>query len=64
MSLFALCLHFSNFCLRSEADFSNTEAKLSRAHPFFTRAKSDAVWTGGLGMGYPNLSMVVFYSHL
>ena len=28
--------------------------------PFFTRAKSDAVWTNGLSVGHGNLSMAVF----
>ena len=58
-----VCLHFSKFCLSSVADFSNTEARapitVVRA-PFFTRVKSDAVWTCGLSVGHDYLSMVVF----
>ena len=63
----AICivrLHFSNFCFRSEADFSNTEAwaptSAGRTPFFFTRVKSDAVWTGGLRVGHGNLSSAVF----
>ena len=53
-----VCLHFSNFCcLSSVADFSNTEA---RTRPFFTRAKSDAVYTCSLIVGHGYLSMAVF----
>ena len=53
-----VCLHFSSFCcLSSVADFSNTEA---RARPFFTRAKSDAVYVCGLSVGHGYLSMAVF----
>ena len=58
-------LHFSNFCfsLSSAADFSNTDTRAPTPAgrvPFFTRAKSDAVWTGGLSMGHGNLSLAVF----
>ena len=64
---FAICvvlLHFSSFCcLSSVADFSNTEAKaatsIERA-PFFTRAKSDAVYVCGLNVHHGYLSMAVF----
>ena len=59
-----VCFHFSSFCcLRSVADFSNTEARapvsVGRA-PFFTRAKSDAVYVCGLSVGHGYLSMAVF----
>ena len=59
-----VCLHFSSFCwLSSVADFSNTEARVlsstGRA-PFFTRAKSDAVYVYGLIVGHSYLSMAVF----
>ena len=63
----AICivlLHLSNFCLclSSAADFSNNEARAptsaERAFFFFTRAKSDAVWTYDFSHG--NLSMAVF----
>ena len=62
----AICivrLHFSNFRLSSMADISNTEAgaPISAGHaPFFTRANSDAVWTGGLDVGHGDLSKAVF----
>ena len=57
----AICivrLHFSDFCLSSVADFSNTEAKAP------TSVKSNAVWTCGLSVGHGYLSMPVFYSRL
>ena len=58
-----VCLHFSSFCcLSSVADFSNTDARapyLSRMRPFFTRAKSDAVYVCGLSVGHGYLSMAV-----
>ena len=68
----AICivlLHLSNFCfcLSSVVKFSNTgsRAPTSAGHaPFFTRAKSNVVWTCGLSMSHGNLSMAVFYSHL
>ena len=59
----AICivrLHFSNFCLSSVVEFSNTEARPAGRAPFFTRAKSDAVWTCGLSVGHGYLSMAVF----
>ena len=64
----AICivrLHFSNFCfsLSSIADFLNTGTRAptsAERAPFFTLAKSDVVWTGGLSMGHGNLSMAVF----
>ena len=45
-------LHFSIFCfsLSNVADVLNTRARdptLAERAPFFTRAKSDAVWTSG-----------------
>ena len=54
-----VCLHFSSFCLSlsSVADFSNTE---DRTRPFFTRAKSDAVYGSGLSTSHGYLSMAVF----
>ena len=60
----AICnvrFHFSNFCLSSVADFSNTEARAptSAGRAAFLPTKSDAVWTGGLGVGHG-----CFYSHL
>ena len=57
-------LHFSNFCfsLSSVADFLALGA--SRTHSFYTRAKSNVVWTSGLSMSHGNLLMAVFYSHL
>ena len=64
-----VCLHFSNFCfsLSSVTDFSNTEASAptsaGHAH-FFTRTKSDVVWTGDLSVGHGNLLMAVFHFHL
>ena len=41
-----VCLHFSNYCLSSVADFSNTEARAptsARRTLFFPHMKSDAV---------------------
>ena len=59
-----VCLHFNSFCcLSSVADFSNTESRAptSAEHaPFFTRAKSDAVYVCGLSVGHGYLSMAVF----
>ena len=59
-----VCLHFCNFCcLSSVADFSITEARAPTSAgraPFFTRAKSDAVFTCGLSVGHGYLSMAVF----
>ena len=60
-----ICLHFSSFCLSlsSVADFSNTEARAPTSAgraPFFTRAKSDAVYVCGLSVGHSYLSMAVF----
>ena len=66
LSVLFVCI-FSSFWLSSVADFSNTEAKAptSAGHaPFFTRAKSDAVYACGLSMCHGYLSMAVFYSHL
>ena len=63
LAICIISLHFSNFCLSSVADFSNTEARApasSRTRPFFTRMKSDAVWTCGLSVGHGYLSMAVF----
>ena len=65
VAICTVCLHFSSFCLSlsSVADFSNTEARasnLSRTQPFFTRAKSDAVYVCGLSVGHGYLSMAVF----
>ena len=58
-----VCLHFSNVCcLRSVADFSNTEVRAPTSAgrtPFFTRAKSDAVFTCGLSVGHGYLSMAI-----
>ena len=51
------------FSLSSVADFSKIRAGVSTSAgraPFFTRVKSDAVWTGGLSMSHGNYSMVVF----
>ena len=52
-----VCLHFSSFCLSlsSVADFSKhwgQGSNLSRTRPFFTRAKSDAVYICGLSVGH------------
>ena len=59
-----VCLHFSSFCcLSSVADFSYSEAKAPTSAgrtPFFTRAKSDAVYICGLSVGHGYLSMAVF----
>ena len=59
-----VCLHFSSFCcLSSVADFPNTEARAPTSAgraPFFTRAKSDAVYICGLSVGHGYLSMAVF----
>ena len=57
-----VCLHFSSFCLSlsSVADFSNTEARVPTSAPFFTHAKSDAVYVCGLSVGHGYLSMAVF----
>ena len=58
-----LCLHFCSFYLSSVADFSNTEARppnSAGSAPFFTRAKSDAVYVYGLSVGHGYLSMAVF----
>ena len=58
------CLHFSNFCCLSfVADFSNTEARAPTSAvsaSFFTRVKSNAVFTCGLSVGHGYLSMAVF----
>ena len=35
-------------------------SKFNHTRPFFTRAKSDAVWTGGLSMGHVNHSLAAF----
>ena len=63
VAICVVCLHFSNFCLNSAADFSNTEVRAptpaGRA-PFFTRARSNAVWTCGLSVCHGNLSVAVF----
>ena len=62
-----VCLHFSSFdCLSSVADFSNRGqgSNLSRTHPFFTRAKSDAVCVCGLSVGHGYLSMAVLFSSI
>ena len=59
-----VCLHFSSFCCLSYvADFLNTEARAPTSAgrtPFFTRAKSDAVYVCGLNVGHGYLSMAVF----
>ena len=56
-----VCLHFSSFCLSSVADFFFEQgSNLSRTRPFFTRAKSDAVYVCGLSMSHGYLSMAVF----
>ena len=59
-----VCLHFSSFCcLSSVADFSNTEARVPTSAgraPFFTCAKSDAVYVCGLSVGHGYFSMAVF----
>ena len=49
-------------CWSSVADISNTEAGLQpqQDSPFFTRAKSDAVYVCGLSVGHGYLSMAVF----
>ena len=67
----AICivyLHFSSFCcLSSVADFSNTEARAQTSAgraPFFTRAKSDAVYICGLSVGHGYLSMAVLFSSI
>ena len=65
----AICivlLHFSNFCFNlSYVDgfWDNWGRALNPAGcvPFFTRTKSNAVWTGGLSVGYGNLLMAVFF---
>ena len=64
----AICialLHISNFCfcLSPMADFSKTRARaptLAGSALFFTRAKSDAVWTCDLRMVHGNISLAVF----
>ena len=55
-------LHFSNFCLNSVAEFLNRGqgSNLNRMCPFFTRAKSDVVWTCGLNVDHGYFSMAVF----
>ena len=59
-----VCLHFRSFCcLSSIADFSNTEVRApttAESAPFFTRAKSDMVYTCGLNVGHGYLSTAVF----
>ena len=64
VSICIVCLHFSSFCsLSSVADFSNIEARAPTSAgraPFFTRAKSDAVYICGLSVGHGYLSMAVF----
>ena len=60
-----VCLHFSSFCLSlsSVADFSNTEARAPTSAgraPFFTRAKSNAVYVCGLSVGHGYLAMAMF----
>ena len=67
----AICtvrLYFINFCcLSSVADFSNTGARAPTLAGrvffffFFTRAKSDAVWTCGLSVDHDYLSVAVFF---
>ena len=65
VAICSVCLHFSSFCLSfsSVADFSNTEASdptSAGCAPFFTHAKSDAVYVCGLSVGHGYLSMAVF----
>ena len=55
-------LYFSNFCLSSVADFSNTEARAptSAGHtPFLPARRAMRFWTGGLGVGHGYLLMAV-----
>ena len=65
MSLFVLFVSiFCSFCcLSSVANFSNTEARPPTSagrSPFFTRTKSDAVYTCALSVGQGYLSMAAF----
>ena len=58
-------LHLSGFCLILSSiayafEIWGQGSKLSRIRPFYTLAKSDAVWPGVLSMGHGNLSMAVF----
>ena len=56
-----VCLHFSSFCCLSWFfEHWGQGSNLSRTHPFFTRAKSDAVYVCGLSVGHGYLSMAVF----
>ena len=65
MSLFVLFVYnCSSFCcLSSVVDFSK-RTNLSRMRPFFTRAKSDAVYVCGLSVGHGYLSMAVLFSSM
>ena len=55
-----VCLHFSSFCLSWFFEHWGQGSNLSRTRPFFTRAKSDAVYVCGLSMSHGYLSMAVF----
>ena len=58
-----VCLHFSSFCSWF-FEHQGQRSSLSRTRPFFTRAKSDAVYECGLSVAHGYLSMSVFISHL
>ena len=63
VAIWIVCLHFSSFSLSSVADFLNTDARAPNSTgraPFFTCAKSDAVYVCGLSVGHGYLSMAVF----
>ena len=59
-----VCLHFSSFCLFELCSWffehRGQGSNLSRTRPFFTRAKSDAVYGSGLSTSHGYLSMAVF----
>ena len=60
MSLIVLCICILVIFVWALFEHWSQDFNLSRTRPFFTRAKSDAVWTGGSSVGYGNLSMAVF----
>ena len=59
-----VCLHFSIFLLFELCSWFfehwGQASNLTRRRPFFTRAKSDAVFTCDLSVGHDYLSMAVF----
>ena len=55
-----VCLHLSSFCLSWFFEHWGQGSNLSRTRPFFTRAKSDAVYVSGLSTSHGYLSMAVF----